>query len=67
LIKKTSIYTYKKIYLQKTNTRATTRNIYIYIYIYIKNYKMFQKKIKLVSSYFKVNKDSSCLKLIKID
>ena len=26
---------------------------------------MYQKKIKLVSSYFKINKDSSCLKLIK--
>ena len=25
------------------------------------------KKIKLVSSYFKINKDSSCLKLIKIN
>ena len=37
----------------------------IYIYSILKNYEMYQKKMKLVSSYFKINKDNSCLKLIK--
>jgi len=37
------------------------------IYIYIKKLWNVSKKIKLVSSYFKINKDSSCLKLVKID
>jgi hypothetical protein len=57
-----------QLYLQKTYARAPTRKKKKIIYIYIlKNYEMYQKKIKLVSSYFKINKDSSCLKLIKID
>src|SRR2546423_1174961 len=55
-----------QLYLQKTYARAPTRKKKKIIYIYIlKNYEMYQKKIKLVSSYFKINKDSSCLKLIK--
>jgi hypothetical protein len=57
-----------QLYLQKTYARVPTRKKKKIIYIYIlKNYEMYQKKIKLVSSYFKINKDSSCLKLIKID
>jgi len=39
---------------------VTTRKKKKYNIIYIlKNYEIYQKKIKLVSSYFKIKKDSS--------